>query len=33
VFLNQDDVRTLDGLHTPLRAEDTLMIVPSIAGG
>ena len=33
VFLNQDDVRTLAGLQTRLRAEDTLMIVPSIAGG
>ena len=33
VFVNEDDVRTLDGLETAVRAEDTLMIVPSIAGG
>ena len=33
VFVNQDDVRTLNGLETPVREDDTLMIVPSIAGG
>ncbi len=33
VFVNEDDVRTLDGLDTPVRDDDTLMIVPSIAGG
>ena len=33
VFVNEDDVRTLDGLATSVREEDTLMIVPSIAGG
>ena len=33
VFVNEDDVRTLNGLDTPVGADDTLMIVPSIAGG
>jgi molybdopterin converting factor small subunit len=33
VFVNEDDVRTLGGLQTRINADDTLMIVPSIAGG
>ncbi len=33
IFLNGDDVRQLDGLHTPLEENDTLKIIPSIAGG
>ena len=33
VFVNEDDVRTLHGLQTPVGEADTLMIVPSIAGG
>lgn len=33
VFVNEDDVRVLDGLATSVRDKDTLMIVPSIAGG
>ena len=33
VFVNEDDVRTLRGLDTSIRDDDTLMIVPSIAGG
>jgi MoaD family protein len=33
VFVNEDDVRTLQGLKTEVQAQDTLMIVPSIAGG
>jgi sulfur-carrier protein adenylyltransferase/sulfurtransferase len=33
VFVNEDDVRTLAGLSTPVGDGDTLMIVPSIAGG
>jgi adenylyltransferase/sulfurtransferase len=33
VFVNEDDVRVLSGLSTPVRADDTVMIVPSIAGG
>jgi len=33
VFVNENDVRTLAGLQTQIADEDTLMIVPSIAGG
>jgi molybdopterin converting factor small subunit len=33
VFLNEDDVRTLQGESTPIADGDRLVIVPSIAGG
>ncbi|MGE0432720.1 MAG: ubiquitin-like small modifier protein 1 [Planctomycetota bacterium] len=33
VYLNQDDIRTLDGLTTPVKNGDVLSIVPAIAGG
>lgn len=33
IFLNQNDVRELNGVDTPLGESDRLMIVPSIAGG
>jgi len=33
VFLNQEDVRFLEGPATALRENDTLIIIPSIAGG
>lgn len=33
LFLNNEDIRFLQGLQTPLQNGDTLMIVPSIAGG
>lgn len=33
VFLNQEDVRYLDGPETALAEGDTLLIIPSIAGG
>lgn len=33
LFLNDEDVRQLDGTGTPLKAGDRLMIIPSIAGG
>jgi molybdopterin converting factor small subunit len=33
VFVNADEIRTLADVHTPLAADDTLFIVPSIAGG
>ncbi len=33
IYLNQDDVRYLDGPETPVGENDTLLIVPSIAGG
>lgn len=33
VFLNDEDVRFIDGLDTALKAGDKLAIVPAIAGG
>ena len=33
VYVNEEDVRFLDGNKTPLRAGDQLAIVPAIAGG
>jgi molybdopterin converting factor small subunit len=33
IFLNDEDVRHLQGADTPVKDSDRLMIVPSIAGG
>ena len=33
IYLNDEDIRYLDGENTPLDADATLSIVPSIAGG
>jgi adenylyltransferase/sulfurtransferase len=33
LFLNDEDIRHLQGLDTPVKPEDRLMIIPSIAGG
>ena len=33
LYLNQEDIRYLDGPETSLKEGDTLMIIPSIAGG
>lgn len=33
VYLNEEDIRYLEGEETALGDEDTLMIIPSIAGG
>lgn len=33
LYLNKEDVRFLDGSETTLSDSDTLMIIPSIAGG
>lgn len=33
VFVNQDEIRTLQGLETAVHDDDTIYIVPSIAGG
>ena len=33
VFVEENEIRTLNGLDTRLRDGETLMIVPSIAGG
>jgi MoaD family protein len=33
VYVNDEDVRVLDGLDTPVSAADTLVILPAMAGG
>ena len=33
VYLNDEDVRVLDGLETPVSASDTVVILPAMAGG
>jgi sulfur-carrier protein len=33
VYLNDEDVRVLDGLDTAVREDDTLVILPAMAGG
>jgi len=33
LFLNDQDVRNLQGMETPVKENDRLVLVPSIAGG
>ena len=33
LFLNEEDIRQLQGLDTPIKESDRLMLIPSIAGG
>ena len=33
LFINDDNVRDLDGIQTPISENDRLMLIPSIAGG
>jgi molybdopterin synthase sulfur carrier subunit len=33
VYLNDEDVRVLDGLQTPVEERDVLVILPAMAGG
>ena len=33
LFLNQENVKDLQGMETPLKDDDRLMLIPSIAGG
>ena len=33
VFVNEDDIRDLQGVATPLSARDEVSIIPAIAGG
>ncbi len=33
VYLNDEDVRVLEGLETPVGASDVLVILPAMAGG
>jgi sulfur-carrier protein len=33
IFRNDDEIRTLQGLNTPLEEDDRISIVPAMAGG
>jgi sulfur-carrier protein len=33
IYLNEEDIRHLDGLNTKTSANDKILLVPSIAGG
>ena len=33
LFLNDEDIRQLQGLDTPIKESDQLILIPSIAGG
>jgi len=33
VYVNEEDIRQKNGMETPLAANDTVMLIPSIAGG
>lgn len=33
LFLNQDNIKDLQGVETPLKEDDLLVMIPSIAGG
>ncbi len=33
VYLNDEDVRVLDGLETPISGSDRVVILPAMAGG
>jgi len=33
VYLNEEDIRQKNGLDTPVTKSDTIMLIPSIAGG
>jgi sulfur-carrier protein len=33
VFLGGEDVRTLEGLETPVREDSTVILLPAMAGG
>lgn len=33
IFVNDEDVRFLQGLHTPLREDAEVSIIPAMAGG
>jgi molybdopterin synthase sulfur carrier subunit len=33
VYVNEEDIRFLDGVKTPLKAGDSVAVVPAIAGG
>ncbi|TBU96795.1 MoaD/ThiS family protein [Stutzerimonas kirkiae] len=33
IYVNEDDIRFADGLDTPIKAGDSLTVLPAVAGG
>ena len=33
LFVNDENIKDLQGVHTPIKENDQLMLIPSIAGG
>ena len=33
IYVNEDDIRFTDGLNTPVKAGDSLTLLPAVAGG
>lgn len=33
LFLGEDNIKDLQGIETPLKEEDRLLLIPSVAGG
>ncbi|MDR0871537.1 MAG: MoaD family protein [Planctomycetaceae bacterium] len=33
IYLNDEDIRSFDGVNTAIKDGDTLMLIPAIAGG
>ena len=33
IYVNEDDIRFADGLNTPIKAGDSLTVLPAVAGG
>ncbi len=33
LFLGQENIKTLQGLDTPLNSDDRLLLIPAVAGG
>ncbi|MGQ9632176.1 MAG: MoaD/ThiS family protein [bacterium] len=33
IFVNEEDIRFLDGIRTPVKEGDTVSIIPAISGG
>ncbi len=33
IYINEEDIRFLDGLNSPVREDDDVSIIPAVAGG
>lgn len=33
LFIGEDNINDLQGIHTPVKEEDRILLIPSIAGG